>query len=100
MAHHLAELMRAAEEAETEEDRVRARRTAEETILRIWTHRAVLPGGADPLARHRDLIRALAALKPDAVASNDYSLLQWRPDYAAADEPEFSRDRSEKRLWS
>lgn len=44
MAHHLAELIDEAESGSTPAERLRARKSATETILKIWEHRASLPG--------------------------------------------------------
>lgn len=65
MAHHLAELIHEAEDGTTEKARIDARRDACETILRIWEHRASLPGKAYPLAPYRNVIEVLDRLRPD-----------------------------------
>jgi hypothetical protein len=64
MAHHLAELIHAAENAETPEDRLRAQAQATETILKIWEHRTALPGRAYPLAPYQDILQVLNRLRP------------------------------------
>lgn len=65
MAHHLAELIDAAETGEGQ-----ARREAEdravELVLRLWKNRSVLPGGADPMSAYRDATRVLATMLPSA----------------------------------
>lgn len=65
MAHHVAELIDRAENAPTETERLAARRDATETILKIWEHRASLPGGAYPLKAYQDAIGFLERLQPD-----------------------------------
>ena len=64
MAHHLAELIHAAENAETPEDRLRAQAQATETILKIWEYRTALPGRAYPLAPYQDILQVLNRLRP------------------------------------
>jgi hypothetical protein len=64
MAHHLAELIHEAENGATEEIRSKARREASETIIRIWEHRAALPGKAYPLAPYKDVLQVLDRLRP------------------------------------
>ena len=66
MAHHVAELINEAENGATPAARLRAREEATETILRIWEHRASLPGNAYPLARYKDVLEALDRLRPDS----------------------------------
>ena len=65
MAHHLAELIDKAEHGATEAERARARESATETILKIWEHRASLPGHAYPLAPYSELLKVIDRLRPD-----------------------------------
>ena len=65
MAHHLAELMDKAENGATATERLRARKNATETILKIWEHRASLPGNAYPLAPYKDILKVLDRLRPN-----------------------------------
>jgi hypothetical protein len=65
MAHHLAELIDKAENGTTAAERLRARKNATETILKIWEHRTSLPGNAYPLAPHKELLKVLDRLRPD-----------------------------------
>jgi len=65
MAHHLAELIDKAEHGATEAERARARENAMETTLKIWEHRALLPGHAYPLAPYQELLKVLDRLRPD-----------------------------------
>jgi hypothetical protein len=65
MAHHLAELIDAAENGATAAERLRARKSATETILKIWEHRTALPGKAYPLASCKDALQVLDRLRPD-----------------------------------
>jgi hypothetical protein len=64
MAHHLAELITKAESGATGTERVWARKNATETILKIWEHRASLPGNAYPLAPYKDILKVLDRLRP------------------------------------
>jgi hypothetical protein len=64
LAHHVAELISDAEKAGTARVRKEAANQAVETILKIWSHRANLPGNADPLAPYRNLAQILEALNP------------------------------------
>ncbi len=65
MSHHLAELINEAENAPTAQKRLRAQKKAIDTILRIWDHRASLPGKAYPLKTYKDTLKILDLLKPD-----------------------------------
>jgi hypothetical protein len=65
MAHHLAELFEKAENGVTAAERLRARKSATETILKIWEHRASLPGKTYPLAPYKDVLKVLDRLRPD-----------------------------------
>lgn len=65
MAHHLAELIKAAENSESAakqdaEDR------AVELILKLWKSRRDLPVPADPLSEYRDAIMVLDRMLPSA----------------------------------
>src|SRR3990170_1610166 len=64
MAHHLAELIDKAEKGATAAQRLRARKSAAEAILRVWAHRASLPGNAYPLASYKDALKILPLLHP------------------------------------
>jgi hypothetical protein len=65
MAHHVAELIDQAEHGATAAERVKARKSATETILKIWEHRASLPGNTYPLATYKDVLKVLDRLPPD-----------------------------------
>jgi hypothetical protein len=65
MAHHLAELIDKAENGATAAERLRVRKNATETILRIWEHRASLPLNAYPLAPYKDVLKVLDRLRPN-----------------------------------
>jgi hypothetical protein len=64
MAHHLAEIINKAESGATATERLRARKNATETTLRIWEYRASLPGNAYPLAPYKDILKVLDRLRP------------------------------------
>jgi hypothetical protein len=65
MAHHVAELINDAKKGSTPAARSTARKTATDTILKIWDHRTSLPGEAYPLAPYKDVVRILVLLQPD-----------------------------------
>ena len=62
---HLAELIDASENGETEDERKEARKSAVETVLKIWERRASLPGNANPLARYKDVLKILDRVQSD-----------------------------------
>ncbi|MDZ4343390.1 MAG: hypothetical protein U1E51_13265, partial [Candidatus Binatia bacterium] len=64
-AHHVAELMQKSIKGSTAAERSNARKTATETILKIWQHRTSLPGNAYPLARYKEILKVLELLRPD-----------------------------------
>jgi hypothetical protein len=76
MSHHLAELINNAENANTVHERELIEKSVIETILRIWDHRASLPGTVHPLESYKDVLKMLDLLKPD---SNPFSFL-WHHD--------------------
>ena len=63
MAHYIAELIDAADNAPPEE-RLVARTTCFEAILELWSHRADLPGGRRPFEDLEPIVRALESLDP------------------------------------
>lgn len=66
MAHHVAELITATKEAKTQAERTIAEDRVVETILKLWEHRAALPGQAYPLAQFKEILELLSKLTPDA----------------------------------
>ena len=65
MAHHLADLMTQSENEPTAAKRLKARKEAVETILKIWDHRMSLPGEAYPLTKYRDVLEGMDRLQPE-----------------------------------
>ena len=65
MVFHLAELIDASENGKTEDERKEARKSAVETVLKIWERRASLPGNANPLARYKDVLKILDRVQSD-----------------------------------
>lgn len=65
MAHHLAELIDQSENGATAAERTRARKSATETILKIWEHRTSLPGKAYPLTQYKNVLAVLDRLRSD-----------------------------------
>jgi hypothetical protein len=66
MAHHVAELITAANEAKNKAEQAVAEERAVETILKLWEHRTALPGQAYPLAQFKEILELLSKLTPDA----------------------------------
>ena len=64
LAHHLAELIAETERSQDRKGRKEASDRAVETILRIWDHRANLPGNANPIAPYRNILQVLSELNP------------------------------------
>jgi hypothetical protein len=64
MAHYVAELMDAAENAPSQE-RVVAQKRCSDAILELWSHRAELPDGKRPFENLEPIIRAVESLDPD-----------------------------------
>jgi len=60
----LAELIDGAENGSTEVARSKAQKQATETIIKIWEHRASLPGKAYPLAPYKEVLKVLNRLRP------------------------------------
>lgn len=67
MAHYVAELIEAAENAPAGE-RDSARRGCFEVILALWDHRAALPDGRRPFEDVEPVLRALESLDPEREA--------------------------------
>ena len=66
LAHHIAELITEAQKAQSETQRKLALARASDVILKIWKHRAVLPGQTDPMSRYKSILPVLYKLRPDA----------------------------------
>ncbi len=65
MAHHLAELIAEAEDADGD-DRIEVRDRVFDLILKIWSHRRSLPRRKYPLSDLEDLVSLLWRLRPEA----------------------------------
>ena len=65
MAHHLAETIQAAELAAGTK-KTKLERDAVNLILKLWSHRAVLPESVDPLSGCREALDILRRLQPEA----------------------------------
>ncbi|WP_217351451.1 AVAST type 3 anti-phage proein Avs3b [Aquisalimonas sp. 2447] len=63
MAHHIAELIHDAENAELEDQPSKQERCAS-AILELWRHRAELPNGKRPFEDVEPILRALESLDP------------------------------------
>jgi hypothetical protein len=64
MAHYVAELMDAAENAPSQEHVV-AQKRCSDAILELWSYRAELPDGKRPFENLEPIIRAVESLDPD-----------------------------------
>lgn len=64
LAHHVAELIVDAERGRDGKTRKEASDRAVDTILKIWQHRAIVPGNANPLAPYRNILQILSELNP------------------------------------
>lgn len=65
LAHHLAELMAAADR-ETGAAKAEAEARAVDVILKLWAHRRALPEDVDPLGGVRDAVAVLGRLMPES----------------------------------
>lgn len=68
MAHHIADLIHAAESA-GDEERPAAMDRCARAILDLWNHRHVLPDGSRPFEAAEPLFRAIRSLDPDSIHS-------------------------------
>lgn len=66
MAHYLAQLIDAAESEQDTVNKAQAAKDVIETILKLWEHRAHLPGSVNPLAPYREILEVLTSLRPNA----------------------------------
>lgn len=73
LAHHVAELISDAERAADPIVKKETADSAVETILKIWDHRANLPGNANPLAPYRNILEVLSGLNPGPNHWHTYS---------------------------
>jgi hypothetical protein len=64
LAHHVAELISVAEKARQPKEKKAAEDHVVETILKLWQHRATLPGNANPLAPYRNILGILSQMAP------------------------------------
>ena len=74
LSHHIAELITRAESAATVEEKARAEAAAIEAILKIWSHRLVLPGSANPFGKYKRALETLQFVKPEGTHWNFPSL--------------------------
>lgn len=65
MAHHLAELITAAQTAKGKAKQ-QAEDRAADLVLKLWANRRSLPASADPLYGHLDAIKVLSAMLPSS----------------------------------
>lgn len=79
MAHHIASLMTEAEQAQPGPPRAEAERACMEGVLRLWTHRSVLPNGSRPFESAESALNTLTKLDP-TVPDNFYFRLRDRHD--------------------
>ncbi len=77
MAHYIAEKMKVAEQALSDEDKKEAEKECFETILALWKHRWSLPSRKRPSEEFEPILKTLERLNPDAkeiFARIDYAL--------------------------
>lgn len=82
MSHHLAELINKVENAATADEREQTQISVIETILKIWDHRASMPGEVYPIKSYKDVLKMLDLLKPD---NNPFDYF-WRYDNKKIDQ--------------
>ena len=63
MAHYIAELIKAVEEADNLKERKKAQEKCYQTILKLWEHRPSLPDGARPLSNIEGVLKAIKSLR-------------------------------------
>ncbi len=63
MAHYIAELIKAVEEAHNPKERKKAQERCCQTILKLWEHRTSLPDGARPLSNFEGVLKAIKSLR-------------------------------------
>lgn len=90
MAHHIAELIGDAENANVEEQPAKMR-VCSEAILNLWKHRHELPNGKRPFEKLEPALRALESLDPDDETPRYFGSVR-----AAADSVD---DDSEAKSW-
>ncbi|WP_423147896.1 hypothetical protein [Rubrolithibacter danxiaensis] len=65
MAHYIAEKMKMAEHAMSDEDKKEAEKECFETILALWKHRWLLPSRKRPLEEFEPILKTLERLNPE-----------------------------------
>jgi len=65
MAHYIAEKMKMAEQAMSDEDKKEAEKECFETILTLWKHRWLLPSRKRPLEEFEPILKTLERLNPE-----------------------------------
>ena len=63
MAHYIAELIKAVEEADNSKERRKNQEKCYQTILKLWEHRSSLPDGARPLSSIEGVLKAIKSLR-------------------------------------
>lgn len=66
MAHHVAELIHAAENESDKRRKGQARKDACTAILKIWENRFHLPGQVHPLSHYKEILETLATMRKSA----------------------------------
>lgn len=77
LAHHLAELMSEADQAEGPA-KTAAEQRAVDIILKLWMHRRALPEQVDPIGGYRKAISVLGRLMPE---SNPWPRYRWQASH-------------------
>lgn len=66
LLHAIAERISLADSATKPTEKKKLQSDAAELILRLWSHRAVVPNGVNPLARYDKVLKAFRSLLPGA----------------------------------
>ena len=86
MAHHIAELIQAAESAGVDE-RPAKMANVREAVLALWAHRHVLPSGRNPFEGMEPIFQALESLNPDT-----HHYRYFSPSHAPSEDDEESEE--------
>ncbi len=76
MAHYIAEKMKIAEQAMSDEDKKDAEKECFETILALWKHRWSLPSRKRPLEEFEPILKTLERLNPEVQEPYFYHSLE------------------------
>ena len=92
MAHYIAEKMKMAEQALSDEDKKEAEKESFETILALWKHRWLLPSRKRPLEEFEPILKTLERLNPEKQEPFFYHSLDHELSELGEKQPGFKRD--------